>query len=192
MRFYLLIYIFLIPLSRAHAEEVLDQVIKKSGIRGDYLGLWIHGEDRSFSHNGQKQFIPASLSKIPTAGAALEILGLGHKYTTEILADGSISSEGVLDGDLYLKGGGDPGLVSENFWSMVNELKRVGLKKLKVISMLMIFFLMTFVFPAVVKVVEWIVPMMRLSELCHLIGIQLIFLYAQALKRKPCACFFRS
>ncbi|MCC6138624.1 MAG: D-alanyl-D-alanine carboxypeptidase/D-alanyl-D-alanine-endopeptidase [Bdellovibrionaceae bacterium] len=113
----------------AQNDATLDAIVKKSKIPEASLGLWIKGSDRSYSHNGDKKFVPASLSKIPTAGAALDVLGLQHKYTTQVYVTGKIDGA-ELNGDMYLKGGGDPGLVSENFWSIVNELKRSGIRKI--------------------------------------------------------------
>jgi serine-type D-Ala-D-Ala carboxypeptidase/endopeptidase (penicillin-binding protein 4) len=113
----------------AQNDATLDALIKSSKIPESGLGIWIKGPDRSYSHNGDKKFIPASLSKIPTAGAALDLLGLQHKSVTTIHYTGKI--EGTdLNGDLYLKGGGDPGLVSENYWNIVNEMKRSGIRKI--------------------------------------------------------------
>lgn len=113
----------------AQSHPHMDALVKKSKLPPSTLGLWIRGYDRNFAHNADKKFVPASLSKIPTAGAALEILGLQHKYITGVYMTGKIENSD-LNGDLYLKGGGDPGLVSENYWSIVNELKRSGLRKI--------------------------------------------------------------
>lgn len=113
----------------AQTHPQLDALVKKSSIPESALGLWIRGSDRYYAHNADKKFVPASLSKIPTAGAALELLGLQHKYVTSVHITGKIENSD-LNGDLYLKGGGDPGLVSENYWSIVNELKRSGIRKI--------------------------------------------------------------
>lgn len=51
--------------------------------------------------------IPASSAKIATAVAALRLLGPEHRFRTELRITGPIE-EGVLKGDLILKGGGDP------------------------------------------------------------------------------------
>lgn len=113
----------------AQNNAALDTIVKKSKIPESSLGLWIKGADRTYSHNGDKKFVPASLSKIPTAGAALDLLGLQHKYVTGVFITGKIEGSD-LNGDIYLKGGGDPGLVSENYWNIVNELKRSGIRKI--------------------------------------------------------------
>lgn len=74
--------------------------------------------------------IPASLSKIPTALAVLERLGLDHHFHTQFLSSGAVKN-GVLKGDLYLKGGGDPSFVSEDLWKMINELKRFSIERIE-------------------------------------------------------------
>ena len=52
----------------------------------------------------------ASNTKILTTAAVLGRLGPSHQLRTRLFADGRIDEEGTLDGDLYLKGGGDPAL----------------------------------------------------------------------------------
>ena len=50
--------------------------------------------------------------KLVTTYAALELLGPNHQWKTEFYADGPLV-DGVLNGNLYLKGGGDPKLNME-------------------------------------------------------------------------------
>lgn len=72
---------------------------------------------------------PASTIKLVTTFAALEILGPTHRWRTEAFALGSIIG-GVLDGDLLLKGYGDPWLVEEEMWKFAGELRRRGLQRI--------------------------------------------------------------
>ncbi len=58
--------------------------------------------------------IPASNQKLLTAAVALEVLGVEHTFNTEIRATAPVSG-GVLSGDLYLVGGGDPLLTSSTY-----------------------------------------------------------------------------
>lgn len=125
----LMIQLFILCLISSHAKD-LNSIVLKSKIPQSQLGLWLQGPDKSYQLNSDKTFVPASLSKIVTAGAALDELGLEHRFETKIYRNGMIK-DGVLQGDLYLQGGGDPSLVSESFWSMVNELKRSGLRKIE-------------------------------------------------------------
>ena len=70
---------------------------------------------------------PASAIKLVTTWGALDLLGANHTWRTRVFADGPIN-DGVLNGNLYLKGYGDPYLVLEEFWKLVGELRRSGLR----------------------------------------------------------------
>ena len=63
---------------------------------------------------------PASNVKLVTTLAALKYLGPNYKFKTKIYTDGSIQN-GVLNGNLYVKGFGDPKLVSEQLWYISNN-----------------------------------------------------------------------
>ncbi len=57
--------------------------------------------------------IPASTNKLLIAGAAIDLLGADHRYTTSVAAPAAV--DGVVEGDIYLVGGGDPLLVAGGF-----------------------------------------------------------------------------
>ncbi len=73
---------------------------------------------------------PASNIKLVTTLAALKLLGLNFRFKTKIYRDGPIR-KGVLQGNLIIKGFGDPFLVSEQLWFLTNELKRKGFRKVE-------------------------------------------------------------
>lgn len=78
----------------------------------------------SLSHRADKAFIPASTLKILTALVALERLGAEYRFTTLLFLND--------DGDLYIKGGGDPFLTSERVTDICRLLHRArpGLKRI--------------------------------------------------------------
>jgi serine-type D-Ala-D-Ala carboxypeptidase/endopeptidase (penicillin-binding protein 4) len=79
--------------------------------------------------SGDKLVIPASVSKLFTAYTALKKLKATSTFETVISVQGLVL-DGRLAGDIFIKGGGDPSLVSERLWMLVNELTRSGIKKI--------------------------------------------------------------
>ena len=81
------------------------------------------------STNVTQPFNPASVMKLVTTNAALELLGPTFTWKTQAYVDGGLS-QGVLQGDLIIKGGGDPKLVLENFWLLLRQLRAAGLRQI--------------------------------------------------------------
>jgi len=87
--------------------------------------------------NGSVSVLPASVLKLITTATALELFGSDYKFQTKIGYTGSISN-GVLDGNLVVVGGGDPTLGSRHFqddkYSFFNEIcksiKNIGITKI--------------------------------------------------------------
>ncbi len=100
--------------------------------KGAEVGYLIVDLDRGIplvEHNADRDHIPASAAKLVTAVAALDILGPEYRYRTELLANGAID-EGILEGDLILKGGGDPLLDIPDLLMLVAELADRGVRKI--------------------------------------------------------------
>jgi D-alanyl-D-alanine carboxypeptidase/D-alanyl-D-alanine-endopeptidase (penicillin-binding protein 4) len=89
-----------------------------------------------FQFRPNNSTIPASTMKLVTTATALELLGPNFCFETKLEIDGKINAEGVLNGNLYIRGGGDPTLGSEkmgdtNFLiKWVEALKKAGIKKI--------------------------------------------------------------
>src|SRR6185369_17721429 len=73
---------------------------------------------------------PASTVKLLTTFAALDQLGPAYQWATEIYADGALTGD-VLNGNLVLKGYGDPRLTLENFWLMLRNLRARGVREIR-------------------------------------------------------------
>jgi len=78
-------------------------------------------------HRADAAFIPASTTKVTTALAALAILGPDFRFATTLLATGPVE-DGTLRGDLYLRGGGDPTLTSDDLRTLAAELRTAGVR----------------------------------------------------------------
>jgi len=70
---------------------------------------------------------PASTLKLITTYVALDTLGPVHTWRTELYALGPVRGD-TLEGDLLVKGYGDPYLIEENVWKMLGELRRTGVR----------------------------------------------------------------
>lgn len=79
------------------------------------------------SHLMHSGFIPASTTKIFTTLAALEVLGPEFRFETNLLRTGSVR-DGVLTGDLILKGGGDPTLAASDLMQFADRLEEMGVR----------------------------------------------------------------
>src|SRR5262245_6804289 len=72
---------------------------------------------------------PASVIKVLTTFAALDMLGPAYTWKTRAYAAGRLSN-GVLQGDLYLVGGGDPYMSSERWLGFTQNLREQGIAKI--------------------------------------------------------------
>jgi serine-type D-Ala-D-Ala carboxypeptidase/endopeptidase (penicillin-binding protein 4) len=90
----------------------------------------VHGARPILALNPTVPRNPASSIKLLTTFVALDALGPTYTWPTEVYALGP-RANGVLRGDLLLKGYGDPYLVEENLWKLLGELRRTGLKDIK-------------------------------------------------------------
>ena len=91
-------------------------------------------------HNPASLLIPASTLKLLTTSAALDLLGNNFHFQTHLLYTGTFNKQtGVLQGDLIIRGSGDPSLESENFAGVkisvtdlwAKALKDKGLREIK-------------------------------------------------------------
>ena len=72
---------------------------------------------------------PASTMKLLTTLVALDLLGPTYRWKTDVYALGNVV-DGRLDGDLLIKGYGDPFLVTERVWQMLRRLRLEGIDEI--------------------------------------------------------------
>ncbi|MCY1284090.1 D-alanyl-D-alanine carboxypeptidase/D-alanyl-D-alanine-endopeptidase [compost metagenome] len=109
----------------------VQKALQKSKISSNSLSLVtlpLDGPGTANIFNADVSVNPASTMKLITTYAALEMLGPTYQWKTEFYADGPLKN-GVLNGNLYLKGGGDPKLNLEKLWLMMRDLRANGVQK---------------------------------------------------------------
>ncbi len=77
-----------------------------------------------YDHNGNQRALPASNQKLTTVAGALEVLGEDFTFTTDVLGDRPV--DGVVDGDLYLRGSGDPSMLEADYRALAADLAALG------------------------------------------------------------------
>jgi serine-type D-Ala-D-Ala carboxypeptidase/endopeptidase (penicillin-binding protein 4) len=86
------------------------------------------GDRILYQHEGDRPRRLASNEKLLTSMAALDILGPDHRFRTEAATAGRLLGD-VLDGDLWLIGGGDPELDGSDLGALATRLRDAGLRR---------------------------------------------------------------
>ena len=84
----------------------------------------------TLAHNADVPMNPASVMKLVTTYAALELLGPAYTWRTEAFAGGPINGD-VLEGDLHLRGTGDPKFTIEHFTAFIETLRARGIREIR-------------------------------------------------------------
>ena len=128
--------IFLVAAKVASAQSLptsVELALKRAHIPLSGVAAYVQDVDGAkplVAHNAAQAMNPASTMKLVTTYAALELLGPTYTWKTEAYAGGKLQG-GVLQGDLILKGYGDPKLTLENFWLLLRRLRALGLREIR-------------------------------------------------------------
>lgn len=108
--------------------------LKQAGIPLSAVAIEVrevaHTRSPLISLNARQPMNPASTMKLLTTFAGLELLGPAYTWKTEAWLDGKLEN-GILQGDLVLKGYGDPKFTIERFWLWLSELRARGLREIR-------------------------------------------------------------
>jgi D-alanyl-D-alanine carboxypeptidase/D-alanyl-D-alanine-endopeptidase (penicillin-binding protein 4) len=110
----------------------LDLLRRRFGLKGA-IGMMVKSLDSGetlYAHNLDKRFIPASGMKLVTMAASLHYLGPRYRFETHFFTDGPVVS-GVIEGNLYVHGTGDPSLTRHEMEHIARSLANAGLKEVK-------------------------------------------------------------
>ncbi|MCV6637784.1 D-alanyl-D-alanine carboxypeptidase/D-alanyl-D-alanine-endopeptidase [Candidatus Albibeggiatoa sp. nov. NOAA] len=116
----------------AHAVGLLNQTVDKA-LKAQCLDhsqtavsiVSIPKGEQVYSYNPSTPLLPASTLKVVTTAASLNYLGPEFRFHTKIYHTGQRTGS-TINGDLVIKGGGDPKLSAENLWRIAEQLKDSG------------------------------------------------------------------
>ena len=123
-------------LAAPHAAVLPPEVeaaLAHGGVPREALVVWVEevGSTRPrLAWQPERPANPASLMKLVTTYAGLELLGPAFTWSTPIWLQGTIS-DGVLNGNLVIKGTGDPKLVLERMWLMMRRVQQAGVREIR-------------------------------------------------------------
>jgi serine-type D-Ala-D-Ala carboxypeptidase/endopeptidase (penicillin-binding protein 4) len=111
----------------------LQLALAGTGIPKESVALYVQeigAQAPLLEWNADRSMNPASTMKLVTTLAGLEVLGPAYTWRTEVYAQGPLQ-DGVLSGDLILKGYGDPKLNLENFWLLLADVRARGVREIR-------------------------------------------------------------
>ena len=82
-----------------------------------------------YAYNTLKPLLPASVMKVVTTAAALHYLGPEYRFKTKVLYNGK-RNKNTIQGDLIIRGGGDPRFSTETLWHIATQIKDSGINKI--------------------------------------------------------------
>ena len=135
MRHWFLFVLTLSTITAVHAEPLPPTVVKalqQADVPPSAVGVYVREVDSpkaDIAHRADEAMNPASVMKLLTTYAALDMLGPAYTWKTDVFATG-VKGDAV-SGNLYLQGHGDPALTLENFWLMLRALKQRGVRVIK-------------------------------------------------------------
>ncbi|MDQ7039839.1 MAG: D-alanyl-D-alanine carboxypeptidase/D-alanyl-D-alanine-endopeptidase [Rhodothermus sp.] len=126
--------------STAQLQATLDHLLDAPTYEPAFWGaLVLNLQDSTvlYARHTRQNFTPASVTKLFVTAAALEQLGPDYRYTTRLLADGPVI-DGVLHGNLIVRGAGDPAIGGRFtdgdrtaiFRTWADSLRRYGIRRI--------------------------------------------------------------
>jgi D-alanyl-D-alanine carboxypeptidase/D-alanyl-D-alanine-endopeptidase (penicillin-binding protein 4) len=113
--------------------KTVREALASAGVPASAVGVVVapaQGGPRLISVRADAAMNPASVLKLITSYAALDLLGPAFTFHTDVLLDGKLEG-GVLKGNLVFRGGGDPGLTYERLWQLAHGLRARGLREIR-------------------------------------------------------------
>ncbi len=111
----------------------ITEVLSREDLKGAVTGISVRDAQTGaiiYQKNGDTRLRPASSMKLVTGAAALRLLGDDYRFKTEVYADKKPRG-GVLNGNLYIKGYGDPTLTTDDLDRISEQLKKKGIHRIK-------------------------------------------------------------
>ncbi len=125
----LMLFAWIASLQAAELPATVRDALDAAAIPAANVAVWVQpvdGDAPQLTANPDRPMNPASVMKLITTFAVLERFGPAHTWTTRVTTNGGVRG-GVLDGDLFIVGGGDPMLTDERMWKLLRRVRALGI-----------------------------------------------------------------
>ena len=113
--------------------STLDRLLADPALNGATVSLVVR-DARSgntlYQHNPRTRLVPASNLKLLTTAAAMDVLGPQYRFSTQLLSNGAQQGE-RLNGNLYLRGLGDPTTQFADYQALAAQLASQGVRQVQ-------------------------------------------------------------
>lgn len=121
----------------AEAQTAIERFLQAPYMQGASFSLLVKEVESGktvYSYDPERLLTPASVLKAVTTATALEVLGADYRYPTVLEYDGTVR-DGVLQGNLYIRGSGDPSLGSAYLkipflQNWLDALQKAGIRRI--------------------------------------------------------------
>lgn len=121
-----------VPAAENDLPATVLAALNVRNVQDDSLSIFVQdlaSGEVILEHHADADRNPGSTIKLLTTLVALDMLGPAYTWRTEVFALGDVEN-GVLDGDLLLKGYGDPFLVTERVWQLLRRVRQSGIREI--------------------------------------------------------------
>ena len=126
MKIFALFALLFTQLVHAELPAPVVAALKAEGVPLNSISVIVQRVDEqkpSVAHNAELAMNPASVMKLVTSYAALDLLGPAYRWQTNFYATEPIEN-GVLNGGLWIKGSGDPSLNTAHLAEMISAMRQ--------------------------------------------------------------------
>src|SRR5215207_7970198 len=112
---------------RAATARALEAQMTAAGSSSGALAVDLDTGRTIYARRADTPRMPASVEKLYTSATALERLGATGRLTTAVYAETAPDADGIVDGDLFLRGGGDPNLDVVDLGKLAEQVDDAGI-----------------------------------------------------------------
>src|SRR5215207_7897622 len=113
-------------------QQQLDTLLTDARFTGSQVGLVVRDAtsgETLYDRNGSTRLLSASDTKLFSSTAAMDTLGAGFRFHTDVLATAPVR-DGKLRGNLYLKGYGDPTALESDYAALAKQVADSGVRRI--------------------------------------------------------------